>query len=1252
MRGKAMATFPGFVQLSGGVRGVRALVLLAFAFATLALAPSALASTIYKPATPAKFTIALSGTHQVGGVAVDQATLDGFGNHDVYVAQRTDNKIAKYDSQGNLVTSWGTSGLIGATGTTAGGTFTTPIGIAVDQSDGSFYVVDSGNRRVQKFDATGKFVLMFGGGVNQTTAGNLCTAASGNTCKQGVAGSGNGAFGGTTTMVGIAVDPVSHDVYVADPTNNRIQRFDSGGNFKSAISNPGTGTTQFTNAKGVATDAAGNLYIVDSGNNRVQKFNSSGVWQWDYRAPTSTTTAFASGAIATAPDGTVLVQDTTRQRVIQLNQADGAFLNAFSGSGGANVPTSQGIAVDSSPLIATAYVGAQVNEGSVSIFNDFTGPNATTGASSLIGPSSATVAATVNPNSAATSYRFEYGTTNTSLPNSAPIPDAEAGSGSTNVAVTQQLTELAGNQRYFYRIAATGPNGTVVGDLGTFVTSPAPPIVATGSATAIVGLTAILNGTVNANNATTRYAFEYGPTTSYGKFAPSFGLESGGTTVAEGRVTGATTTAVFQRLLGLESGVTYHYRLVASNANGTVFGADETFTVGALPATPPSGRGYEMVSPVDKNGFSASEKPLSQLTSTAPQATDDGDAFQFVTRGDFAGLTGTFSLAAQPVVSRRGPDGWSSSGEMIEQAIVCPTGTAGGSLLCFLSTGTAVGPFIFSPDLSRSVQRSSAPFPGAPVENADSRLNGNLYLVETDELATPTLLTPQPPPPGATSVVEAGKFVAADPDFRHVVFLSNRALTPDSPGGTTPAVYEYDSVSGQTHLVSKVGGVGVAGTVGQTSGSNGVFIRQVTHAVSDDGSRIFFASPPEASNQQVYLRKEATETVAISTPQAGCSPACTSGKDQFWAGSPDGAEAVFTSTGRLTNDSVAGTNFYRWHDDGSATGQLTNLSNGPAGGAGVLGLTAATDDLGVVYFVSTAKLTADAGEGSGQRLYRWHDDGSAAGQLEFVHALSTSTEGNFWSPWSPRSPRTAAQVDPSGRYLLFSDTGDLTPESEGSPTNQAKAYLYDAEADQLTCVSCPPGGPQTAHAFVVPGKGSSTNAQFQGYYQTRSLAVTADGHVRVAFDTSQGLLPGDTNGVNDAYLWESGELQLMGTGKDPEGSYFMDMSANGDDYFLYAYQQLVGWDVDNDGDVYDARVGGGFPEPTVKQLCAVLANACQNQAPPAPADQAPGTASFDGPWNPQAAAPTAPKKKHHKKKHHKKRHHKHHRANQTTGKRG
>ncbi|HEX2944565.1 MAG TPA: hypothetical protein VHT96_01260, partial [Clostridia bacterium] len=115
-----------------------------------------------------------------------------------------------------------------------------------------------------------------------------------------------------------------------------------------------------------------------------------------------------------------------------------------------------------------------------------------------------------------------------------------------------------------------------VGDIGTVITSVgvAVPTVATGDASSVTSAVATLNGSVNANGASSTVTFEYGTSTSYGSTA----------TAAESPVTGTSATSVSCVIAGLSANTTYHYRIKAENSAGTTYSSDSTFTTSKKPA--------------------------------------------------------------------------------------------------------------------------------------------------------------------------------------------------------------------------------------------------------------------------------------------------------------------------------------------------------------------------------------------------------------------------------------------------------------------------------------------------------------------------------------------------------------------------------------------------------------------------------------------------------------------------------------------
>ncbi len=142
-------------------------------------------------------------------------------------------------------------------------------------------------------------------------------------------------------------------------------------------------------------------------------------------------------------------------------------------------------------------------------------------------------------------------------------------SGTTDVTVSANLSELSDNTEYHYRVVATNSKGTTNGSDQSFTTLQAgsAPTATTDASTSITINSVTLNGTVNPGDLSTTVIFEYGTTDSYGSQI----------TAAESPVSGMTDVSVSASLTGLEDGTTYHYRVTATNSIGTEYGSDQTF---------------------------------------------------------------------------------------------------------------------------------------------------------------------------------------------------------------------------------------------------------------------------------------------------------------------------------------------------------------------------------------------------------------------------------------------------------------------------------------------------------------------------------------------------------------------------------------------------------------------------------------------------------------------------------------------------
>jgi RHS repeat-associated protein len=130
------------------------------------------------------------------------------------------------------------------------GQFKGPAGVAVDTTGKYIWVVDSGDNRIEKFEAPGKFLAAYG-----TT------------------GTGNAQFKNPT---GIAIDSSTGNVYVTDTGNNRVEVLDGSGKYVGEFGKEGTLTGQFKSPTGIAIKPSANrIYVVDNGNARVQLFELS-----------------------------------------------------------------------------------------------------------------------------------------------------------------------------------------------------------------------------------------------------------------------------------------------------------------------------------------------------------------------------------------------------------------------------------------------------------------------------------------------------------------------------------------------------------------------------------------------------------------------------------------------------------------------------------------------------------------------------------------------------------------------------------------------------------------------------------------------------------------------------------------------------------------------------------------------------------------------------------------------------------------
>ena len=222
-------------------------------------------------------------------------------------------------------------------------------------------------------------------------------------------------------------------------------------------------------------------------------------------------------------------------------------------------------------LIAVVGVIATVAGAAVAA----TTPSVSTGKATSIHDTSAVLNGTVNPNGTASFYDFQWGLTS-AYGSTSKLHSV--GSGTKSVAVKVTAGQLIPGTVYHYRVGAFSKGGGSLGSDRTFKTAGnPPPAAATGPTSALGANSATVTGIVNPNNQATTWFFQYGATTAYGA-----------STNPETIVATKLVLPVSAQLSQLQSGATFHYRIVAVHSNAPPqFGADATFVTHPSPRPKP-----------------------------------------------------------------------------------------------------------------------------------------------------------------------------------------------------------------------------------------------------------------------------------------------------------------------------------------------------------------------------------------------------------------------------------------------------------------------------------------------------------------------------------------------------------------------------------------------------------------------------------------------------------------------------------------
>lgn len=228
------------------------------------------------------------------------------------------------------------------------GRLESPRDVVVDAS-GNAWVADTAHNRVQKFNSSGESVSQFGvssgaNGIDLDSEGDVWVVGkvqvrefspSGELkLSFGSEGEGNGQF---RDAQGIAVDP-SGNVWVVDRglsgiNPNRVQKFNSKGEYLSQFGKRGTGNGEFRSPEAIAADSEGNILVADTGNHRYQEFNSAGEFVRKVGSEGTGNGQFKSPrGIAVDSEGRVWVTDSDNSR-LQRFSSKGAYQTQFGAYG-------------------------------------------------------------------------------------------------------------------------------------------------------------------------------------------------------------------------------------------------------------------------------------------------------------------------------------------------------------------------------------------------------------------------------------------------------------------------------------------------------------------------------------------------------------------------------------------------------------------------------------------------------------------------------------------------------------------------------------------------------------------------------------------------------------------------------------------------------------------------------------------------------------------------------------------------------
>jgi hypothetical protein len=707
---------------------------------------------------------------------------------------------------------------------------------------------------------------------------------------------------------------------------------------------------------------------------------------------------------------------------------------------------------------------------------------------------------------------------------------------------------------------------------GSALAAGPPQIVLTAvegvSATAVT-----LRAAINPEGLATTYRFEYLSEAAFEANVEAAREPFTGATPEPASVVnlGAGTAAVkvSQHPTGLAPSSAYRYRVRAANSAETVFSVARPFATqdptNAFALL--DGRGWEMVSPLEKNG-GAVQGPGEVAGGGVFQAAANGSSLTYSSADSFYG-SALGAPAGSQYLSTHQADSWSTAD------ITAPllAGSYG-------SEPDGVPYQLFSPDLSRALMSggercranpagecpvSNPPLPGsgAPAGYRDYYLRdgGGFHSLLTQADLEHTSLS--------ASEFQL-RLVGADPDLAHAILSSCASLAP----GAVEVAAGGGCDEGAQNLYEWSGGDLSAINLlpGETQSAPGATIAAPAGAVSADGSRVYWTR-----EGNLYLRE------AAATKLLGAEAT-------FEAASSNGEVAFYLKGGHL----------YRYEAEGETSTDLTP-------GEEVKGVFGASADGSHLYYESPAG------------IFLWQEGTST----------SVTTSAAQSASFPPATG--TARVSPDGSDLLFVSTAEPTGyPGEGQTEAFLYTAAQGAKEASLTCVSCNPTGERPKGPAQLPGayENSSDPLPYKprslSADGTRVFFDSGDSLVSQDTNESADVYEWEAKGTGSCTR-APGCVDLISSGRDSEPSSFLDADGDGDDAFFLTAAALYPPDPGS-VDVYDARVGGGLSVPP--NVIACNADACQ-VLPEAPEDPTPGTLAVTG-GNPPLRIAGAKKKPKHK----------------------